>query len=173
MERRKYIVNVNRSYINKCSSQVVRIDEDNIKGYSALIQIEEVNRPFMAGELCLSDKGYSELAFMPDNENWMVWAMYDDQSKIIEWYFDITRKNSVDETGSPYCDDMYLDAALMPDGRIIILDEDELSDALDNGNITQAEFDTAYKVLNELIEKKIITVEYMEKFCSKLKEAFC
>ncbi|MCL2593310.1 MAG: DUF402 domain-containing protein [Defluviitaleaceae bacterium] len=98
--------------------------------------------------------------------------MYDNQGCIIEWYFDITRKNAISETGEPYADDMYLDAVLMPSGKIMIFDEDELLEARDNGNISQEEFNIAYSVLNRLIDSKVISVNFMEKFCSRLLSLF-
>lgn len=98
--------------------------------------------------------------------------MYDQNHRIIEWYIDVVRKNAVDEEGHPYSDDLYLDAALMPDGSILIFDEDELKDALDHGKITQADYDMAYGVLNELIEDNILDLIYMESLCSKLLSHF-
>ncbi|MCL2774397.1 MAG: DUF402 domain-containing protein [Oscillospiraceae bacterium] len=176
MERRKYLGRAYKDYYKTFASKIIRINEEDVKGYVSLVKIEEVNRPLIVGEkgseICLNDNGYKEISFLPDNENWKICAMYDDKGIIIEWYFDITRKNSIDENGDPYCDDMYLDAVLMPDGRILILDEDELRDALDNGNITQDEFDMACRVLNELIERKIISIDYMENLCSRLLALF-
>lgn len=171
-EKRKYLGKTYKDYAKIFTSRIMKIDEDNIKGYAGLIKFAEVNRPLIVREkgeeVCIINNGYSELAFLPDNENWMVWAIYDEQGGIVEWYFDITRKNSVDENGIPYCDDMYLDAVLMPDGRVLILDEDELRGARDNGNITQDEFEMAYRVLNKLIDNKIINVDYMKRLCSGL-----
>lgn len=54
-------------------------------------------------------------------------------TEIVEWYTDITRKNAVDENRNPYCDDLYLDVALLPDGSVLVLDENELKNALDSG----------------------------------------
>ena len=56
--------------------------------------------------------------------------------------------------------------------QIIRVDEDELCAARDNGNISQAEFDMAYNVLNRLIDDKIISVDYMERFCARLLERY-
>ena len=175
MERRKYVGKANE-VCKTFTKKVIRLDEDNLNGYASLLKIEEVTRPFFVGEkgseICIHDNGYSELCYLPDNENWQVYAIYDNDGCIIEWYFDITRKNAVDENGEPYCDDLYLDAALMPDGKILILDEDELCAARDNGSVSQAEFDMAYNVLNKLIEDKVISVDFMETLCSKLLKNF-
>ena len=176
MYKRKYLGRAH-SCIKTCTTQKIRVDEENFHGYAALIKIEEVHRPLFVGEksseICIYDNGYSELCWLPDNENWMLWALYDNHGCIIEWYFDITRINAVDEkSGEPYCDDLYLDAALLPDGKIIILDEDELIAARDNGDISQDEFDLAYRSLNRLLENKIISVEFMETLCSGLLALF-
>ena len=172
MGKRKYLGKVNEHYIKNSKSEIIRVDEQDIKGYASFIKIKEVHRPCMVGNICIYDNGYKELCFLPDDEHWTLWALYDDKGDIIEWYFDITRKNAVDEYGNPYCDDLYLDAALMPDGQIIILDEDELKDALDNDKITQNEFDMAYDALDKLKENNILNVKYMEMLCSRLRSLF-
>jgi len=133
------------------------------------LKIEEIHQPFTVGDICLLDNDYSEIFFLPDGETWCLTAIYDANDDIVEWYFDITRKNAVDEDGKPYCDDLYLDAALLPNGQVLILDEDELKDALDNRKITQEDFDLAYATLNWLKRNKILKVAFMEKLCERLK----
>ncbi|NLG51669.1 MAG: DUF402 domain-containing protein [Chloroflexi bacterium] len=172
MERRKYLGGVYKDYIKTFQSETCRVDDQDIKGYVSLVRVGEVNRPFVVGEIYLYNNGYSELNYLPDDEHWYLSAIYDDSGNIVEWYVDITRKNAVDEEGRPYCDDLYLDAALMPDGKIRVLDEDEIKDALDQGNITRQEFEMAYRVLNELRAKQILGVAYMERLCSRLLSLF-
>jgi len=151
------------------TSEIIRVDEENLNGYAAHVKILEIDRPFIVGEgVCIGDVGYSWVQFLPDNENWALCAMYDNHGNIIEWYFDITRKNAVDEEGSPYCDDLYLDLVVMPDGRILIFDEDELQDAYESDMITADEFHMAHRVKDELIERKIADANYLEALCSKL-----
>ena len=176
MERRKYLGEYNKGFIKSIISKTLRTTDIDIAGYVSLLKIQEVHYPYLVGEkgaeVCIADSGYSELTFLPDNENWRMTAIYDDNNVIVEWYFDITRKNAVDENGKPYCDDLYLDAALMPDGRILIFDEDELESALVKGYVSQADFDMAYAVLKKLIDDKIISVEYLDKLCTKLQKLF-
>jgi predicted RNA-binding protein associated with RNAse of E/G family len=176
MERRKHLGRYDKDFIKSIVSKIIRIDDFDTVGYVALIQIQEVNFPYMVGEkgseICIGDNGYSELTFLPDNEHWQLTAIYDNNNDIIEWYFDITRKNDVDEMGNPYCDDLYIDAALMPDGRILIFDEDELMNAFSNGIVNQKDFDMAHSVLKKLIEEKIIDIAYVETLCSKLMSLF-
>ena len=176
MERRKYLGRYDKDFIKTITSKITRTESIGLAGYAGLIQIHEVHYPCILGEkgseICIADNGYSELPFLPDNENWQLTAIYDDKNNIVEWYFDITRKNAVDEKGNPYCDDLYLDAALMPDGQIMIFDEDELKNARDKGSISQQDFDMAYAVLKRLVDKKIMNIAYMEALCSRLHSLF-
>ena len=172
MARRKYIGRPYKDYVKTYESKIVRTDN----GYAAYLKVIEANRPFMVGakgaEICISDDGYSSLEYLPDNKNWSMFSAYDAEGKIIEWYFDITRKNEVDEDGNPYLDDLYLDIVLTPDGKILILDEDELQSAHEEGLVSEEEFKMAYRVKDELIENKIVDVAYMKQFCAELFDLF-
>jgi len=141
MKKRKYLGRYNSDIGKSVSAKIVRADDIGIAGYASRIEVHDVHRPYMVGEagaeVCIANDGYSELAFLPDGENWQLTAIYDERGDIVEWYFDITSKNDVDEDGHPYCDDLYLDAVLMPDGRILLFDEDELVDALNSGSVSQ------------------------------------
>ncbi|MDR0313563.1 MAG: DUF402 domain-containing protein [Treponema sp.] len=174
MERRKYLGKALEGYIKSSSSKIIKVNDEGIKGYFSYLKIIEVNRPFIVGlkgnEICLYDNGYTEINYLPDNENWQLYGIYDNNGKIIEWYFDITKKNAVDNEGNPYCVDLFLDIVLLPDGQIVILDEDELQNAYNEGIITCNEYNFAYKVKNKLINDGIVNVYYMEKLCNRLLE---
>ena len=75
---------------------------------------------------------------------------FDDKDNIIEWYFDISRSLGI-EDGVPYQDDLYLDVVVVPDGRIHILDEDELEEAYNKREISKDEYDMAFSVANMII----------------------
>ena len=170
MERRKYLGRAWKDFFKTFSSKVIRVEQDSVIGYVSFIKIEKVTRPYIVGtNTCIADDGYSAITFLPDGENWCVEAIYDNHNRVVEWYFDITRVNTIDDEGNPYLDDLYLDAALFPDGRILVFDEDEIKDALDNGMITRRDFDMAHDVLRDLRENGIIDVAYMEKLFSKLR----
>lgn len=172
MGGRKYLGGANKSFIKDFSAKVIRVDEQDLKGYAAFVDVIKVHRTLVVDGLCLYDNGYSELNYLPEGEFWQLSAIYDQKGDIVEWYFDMTAKNGVDSEGKPYCDDLYLDAVLTPRGEIKILDEDELQQALDDGNITEDEFNLAHRVLEELLTKKIIGVDYMQKLCARLKAMF-
>ena len=97
-------------------------------------------------------------------------AIYDENNEIIEWYFDIAREIGKDN-GIPYEDDMYLDVVVTPSGDVILLDEDELKEAFDRKEMTKDEYDEAYKIAYDLMEKlknnKDKLQEYTDKYLMK------
>ena len=50
---------------------------------------------------------------------------------------DIAKNTDFTEKGVPYIDDLYLDVVMYPSGKIKIIDQDELQEALDCGDITK------------------------------------
>jgi predicted RNA-binding protein associated with RNAse of E/G family len=182
MVRRKYLGRVPKKYVKSSAARVIRVDEEDMCGYASLTRIHEVHMPLIATfsadggktteTVTIYDKDYSELNYLPDGENWQLSVLYDENDITVEWYFDITRENALDEEGRPYCDDLYLDAALMPDGRVIILDEDELQAALDSGEITREDFDLAYATMARIREAGIVEAGYMRRFCERMRALF-
>ena len=90
----------------------------------------------------------------PDNSNYALTIMFDDNENLIEWYFDIAKKVGI-ENGVPYEDDLYLDMVITPQGSKLILDEDELQEALNRGEITKEDATLAYKTLEGLDKKYV------------------
>lgn len=170
LDRRRYLNGLGYGWCDIYCSTTKYI-KDIYNGYASIIKIEKVNRrlvlPVEGKELCLADNGYTWLTFLPDNSNWCMSAMYDEMGKIIEWYFDITKENGLDEHGNPYQNDLYLDAVLLPNGKILKLDEDELQEALNNGAITKQEFDMAYKVCGQIINEFLSIENKVNSFCER------
>ena len=151
--------------------EMKRIEMRGMSGFASIVKIEEVHQPLIIDGTRLYDDGYTVINFLPDDAHWCLQAFYNELGDTIEWYFDITLKNAVDEMGDPYYVDLYLDFVLLPDGKATILDEDELKGALAQGEITQADFDLAYETLDLLIDKFAET-SYMALFCRELQAQF-
>jgi len=150
--------------------------QDVYSGYVSLIHIDKVNRRLVIqtenGELCLGDDGFKWLTFLPDNANWCMTVMHNQHDEILEWYFDITRENGIDEQGNPYQDDLFLDVVLFPPDKIFILDEDELQDALNRGEVTADEYRMAYDVCEKLIDEFISEENAVSAFTARCLEQF-
>ena len=97
--------------------------------------------------------------------------MFDNHGKLIEWYFDIAKTVGI-ENGIPFEDDMYLDMVIMPNGKKIILDEDELLAARNEGIISQEEMDSAYNTLRELEKKYASCLEDLIRLTEYYKNRF-
>ncbi|MDT8718398.1 DUF402 domain-containing protein [Clostridium sp. 19966] len=151
---------VDRTYLSRVldrSFKAIEVNEEDFKGYLSLFRMNEVrdSRSFKYGEktICVIDKGYSHLQYVPFNCDYALTAFVNDNGEIVQWYFDIISGCGTDETGVPFYDDMYLDVILLPNSEFYLVDEDELKEALDEGKITKAQFDRAYKAAYELVDE--------------------
>lgn len=50
---------------------------------------------------------------------------------------------------------------MFPSGEMVLLDEDELKEALENGDITQMDFDLAYNEANQIMNGIARDVTYL------------
>ncbi len=77
--------------------------------------------------------------------------MIDEKHNIIQWYFDISEKYELTEDGIPFYDDLFLDIVVLTTGEVILLDEEELEEALNNKEITEKQYGDAKEQAKELI----------------------
>lgn len=148
----------------------MRIDNEEFNGNVSLLDIKKVRKEWRVDEenRCILANNYKWLEIYPDGRNYCITVMYDEKDNVVEWYFDIAREIGV-ENGVPYEDDLYLDVVIVPDGRIHLLDEDELNEAYKKYEINQKEFEMAYKVANEIMEKYRTkeNIEKLKEFSNK------
>ena len=104
--------------------------------------------------------------YLPLDEFWCITAFYNPQDELLEWYFDISKGNFIDETGIPCTDDIFLDLVVLPDGKTITIDADELQEALDKNEITVDDYNHAYRVRDQILNSKWISVDFLKELCS-------
>ena len=150
--RKKYADSVREfDSVVKVKQSLKSVDDIDFKGDIYLNHFIEISKPFILDKgLCIQDIEYKWLEFYDYSSKERLTAIYDDKNEIVEWYFDIAKEIGK-ENGIPYEDDMYLDVVLTPKGDLILLDEDELKEALDNKYITKEDFDQAYETANRII----------------------
>lgn len=152
-----------------------RIEDDYFKGYACFIKIKDVKKPLIVyngtNNICIKDENYEWFEVYPDNGKYAITIMFDDNNNLIEWYFDISKKVGV-ENGIPFEDDLYLDMIITPTGEKIVIDENELLEAFNNGNITQEDVDSAYQTLSYLENKYVNNLEELVKFTNYLCDRF-
>ena len=166
-----------RRYANKIKGEYIqkRIDEEFFKGYVAFVKIKDVQNPLIVNDgekdVCIKDNDYEWFEVYPDNEHYVITIMFDDKNNLIEWYFDISKEVGI-EDGIPYEDDLYLDMVLAPDGRVFILDEDELQDALNKKEILQSDVDLAYNTLNVLKNRYTNNLGELKELTNRISDIF-
>lgn len=168
--KKKYINGLHWNWVEKSSAILMHIAEP-LTGYISLINIEKVKYKVIVGndenKICLYDDGYKCIIFLPDNENWCVSAIYNINNKIVEWYFDMTKVNSIDENGIPFFYDLYLDIAVSPDFTVTILDEDELQEAVKDKIITTSDYELAHNTCKKIIDNYIPDKSFLVDFFQK------
>ena len=111
---------------------------------------------------------YKMLMYLPVSEKWCLSAYYTPDDKLTFWYFDISRKNFVDEHDMPCIDDVFLDLVITPTGEKITLDEDELQEAFNEGIVSQEDVDNAYAVHDQIKNSKWSNVDFLGEISKKL-----
>ncbi len=85
----------------------------------------------------------------------------------------MTKEYEIDDRGLPYFDDLYLDVVLLPNGKMYVLDEDELEDAYKNGDVTKEEYELAWQTTKWIMEainnSEFYWISILDKEIKKLK----
>lgn len=145
--KRRFAYNLKDNY------DLLKITVPFFKGYACLLKFQNIEKPLLVyngkENICIKDNNYEWIEVYPENGKYAITIMYDDKGKLIEWYFDIAKNIGI-ENGIPYEDDLYLDMIITPSGEKIVIDEDELLEAKQKGDITQEDVNEAYKTLSDL-----------------------
>lgn len=144
---------ISKTYLKDVNKYNLKICFDNNDYYIVSKKIIDISEPFILPDgRCLINNGYYIIELLPIKENYAMRVFFNDKKERLEYYFDITKENGMDELSNiPYYDDLYLDVTVR-DNNIKILDEDELIDALNNKAITKEEYNLAIETKDKLIE---------------------
>lgn len=144
------------------------IKEDQFEGDISLIRFydveEEMIRTAFDQDYKLIADDHFWLQIAPSNGHTWLTVMINPNHEITQYYFDITKINNINEENSSFID-LYLDLLVHPNGRYLILDEDELHEACDQGIISQKEVYEASGYLCDLINS--LDTKKMEAFALK------
>ena len=151
----------------------MRVENEWFRGRAGLLRMDRVENPFSVNvfdkNVTITDKDYTWLQLAPKNENFWATVMFDENGRLFEYYFDITLVNHVLEDGKSWFYDMILDVLMEPGGRIMKLDNNELEDALKNGEIGNDEYRFALEAQKRLIEKLTGREKEFSKMCHELR----
>jgi len=150
------------------------VENEWFSGRAGLLYMKRVARPFSVNvfdrHVRITAEGYTWLQIAPENENYWATVMFDEEGKLFECYFDITKENHLLEDGKSWFYDMILDILMTPGGQMTRLDNAELDEALERGEIGQNEYDFAVNQQNLLIKKLSGHEKEFFEMCSKLRK---
>lgn len=144
------------TYLRETTQYQIRFYLDEEDKYVVAKKLERMTEPFIIGDGIIGmDNGYYILEIVPKNKNYALRIFINDKKEVIEYYFDIIAESGIDkETKIPYFMDAYLDIVFnTKDRKVIILDRDELEDALKTNNISKANYDMALRTQEELLKE--------------------
>ena len=148
---------ISKTYLKDVNKYELNFYFDNKDYYLAIKKFINVEKPFiLQSGVCLIDNGYYMAEVIPKKENYIMRIYFNEKKERIEYYFDVTVKNGLDEKSNiPYYDDLYLDVTINRNGEVKVLDEDELLEALNRKEISEDEYNLANKTKESLLESII------------------
>jgi len=127
----------------------MRRQEPGFSGHVTLLELTKVREPLITlrgkTPVRVADNRYLWMQHFPTGGHHSLTTMRNEKQEVVQYYFDIVKTINVTRQGMPYCDDLYLDVVLLPDGQLFLLDEDELAEALERKLIGQSDVDLAYR----------------------------
>ncbi|RXZ81963.1 DUF402 domain-containing protein [Paenibacillaceae bacterium] len=153
--KRKFSDRANWRRILRKSYSCLTIDNEEFKGLVTFYHIYELRDPlwkdYNGKRLCLADRGYLWMQHFPKGEQFVVTTMFDDKGKVVQWYIDICKTQGLTDQQVPWFDDLYLDVVVLPTGEVFLLDEDELEEAIEQGEVSQKDAAMARKTAERVL----------------------
>ena len=103
-------------------------------------------------EYIILDDGYKRLNMYPKEENFVIIAIYDIKSNLVEFYFDIS-KDIKYKPKVPVIKDLYLDVVITKNNYVEFIDEPELEEAYKMADIKQEDYELARKTADKIVNK--------------------
>ncbi|MDN4495625.1 DUF402 domain-containing protein [Ureibacillus aquaedulcis] len=154
MLKRKYGNRGDWKRVLKRTYQQTFHQDKDFSGYITLLSIEKVSEPLIvkggAKEVCIVNDGYSWLQHFPIGKKHSLTTMFDDKGEIVQWYIDVCYEVGI-ENNTPWIDDLYLDIVVFPSGEIMLLDAEELDEALAEGVISKSMHDLAWEEARQVL----------------------
>jgi uncharacterized protein len=99
-------------------------------------------------------------------EGYKISRFYDNGGNFIYWYCDIIDVEYDNNTDTYKLLDLLLDVKLLEDGTLMVLDADELAEALEKGLVTKEQACRALRIMNKIL-KMIYKKSFPPEICRK------
>ena len=162
--------------------QQLRVDTDRFHGLVCLLRLIDGEYEYwefpIADRVPIIGKGMLWLQLIPDNTSHLMTAMILPTEKTIRgknythsvsvWYVDVIEGIEYDPDGVAAYIDKYLDVVFTPQGDVKIDDRDELDEALQTGDITEGQYQSALTECDRILEQYCADIKETEIFCLEL-----
>jgi predicted RNA-binding protein associated with RNAse of E/G family len=146
-------------------------------GRESVLKIHKVIAPLWVkegyGEICIADAGHTWVQVACEGQPYWLTAMFDRDDRFLQIYFDIARPPCFDDADDPTIEDLYLDVVLTSGLELVVMDGEELDEALETGEIDRKTYDYAQNACQTLLRwleiHKQDMVEYVTKVYRELK----
>lgn len=132
------------------------VHSELFSGKLAKIRILEVAEPqywhYSSQAVKVCDAGMTWVIAVPDDTDFSVMIVLDEDLAPVVWYFDVIDSTGTDADGVFYYLDMFLDEIVYPDGAVFEDDLDQLEKACQMQVISKAQYDKVMKAGGEIRE---------------------
>ena len=158
------------TYLKEAQKYQIKFYLDEEDKYIVVKKLIKLSKKFIIqNDFIAMDDGYYVIEIVPKNKNYALRLFLNDKKEIIEYYFDIIKESGIDkELKVPYFIDLYLDITIQKNGKVNILDEEELNDALKSKDITKKDYELVLKVKEQLLKEieeqsnDLMNLDYMK-----------
>lgn len=158
------------TYLKEAQKYQLKFYLDEEDKYIVVKKLIKLSKKFIIqNDVIAMDDGYYVIEIVPKNKNYALRLFLNDKKEIIEYYFDIIKESGIDkELKVPYFIDLYLDITIQKNGKVNILDEEELNDALKSKDITKKDYELVLKVKEQLLKEieeqsnDLMNLDYMK-----------
>ncbi len=145
-----------------------------LRGMACLLHLKKAKSPLVSNvfgdDMTILDNGYTWLQIAPEDQHWWLSVMFDTAGKLVQYYFDVSFNNRIDGAHSTF-DDLFLDVVMRADGAVVLLDQDELDEAIAAGLISQEQYELAEDVAAHLLHVLPRCRAELERFCYETRAA--
>jgi predicted RNA-binding protein associated with RNAse of E/G family len=123
---------------------------------------DTLEKPWQEGEIIIAQPGYKWVTRWETGKPYIINKFYDDKDNFIAFYCDVARPVRRIDGGFEF-DDLYLDIWQPVGQPALILDDDELQDAVEAGYVTQTEANEAQaigKQLEQMLENSAKVTQF-------------
>lgn len=147
------------TYLREVTDYSIKTVEDVENNcYITVKKINHTEEPYIEGHtgenICLIGDGYYVLEYLTKNENYGVRVFLNESKEVLEYYIDIVENVGVEDS-FPFYMDLYLDITIesVVNNKVLVLDEDELVDALNENKVNNEQFALAHEVKQRILDE--------------------